>query len=124
MKKITCIQYIIHKFGTKVTIKEVTKQMHYPSNCKEIIDNAFSKKCRSVNLIFNLVETHNIIQVAKAVRKARVNVYHIIENFAHEQRRDLLKFGQCQYIGEVFAFYVHMRVLNATTTTQLKIKVS
>ena len=87
--------------------------MHYPST--EIIDYAFSKKYCSVNYIHNLIETHNTIQVAKAVQKARANVYHTIANFAHEELRDLLMSGQCHYTGQVFAYFDHMRDLKATT---------
>jgi len=119
-----CIRYIIHKFMTKVTIKEATKRMHYPGICKEIANYAFSKKCCSVNCIYNRVETHNIIQVAKAIQKARANGYHTNANFAHEELRYLLKTDRCRYTREIFAYFDHMRVLKATTKTPLKIKVS
>jgi len=70
--------------------------MHYPSIYKEITDYAFSNKCCSVNCIYNLVETHSIIQVAKAMQLARANVYHTNANFAHEELRDLLKYSPCR----------------------------
>ena len=98
--------------------------MHYQSICKKIADYAFSKRCCNVNCIYNLVETHIIIQVAKAMPLARANVYHINVNFSHEELRDLLKSGQCRDTGDVFAYFDHMRVLKATKENPLKIKVS
>jgi len=98
--------------------------MHYPSIGKEIANYAFSKKFCSVNCIYNLVETHNIIQVTTAVQKARTNVYHTNANFAHEELRDLLKSGQCYDTRDVLTYFDHMSVLKATAETPLKIKVS
>jgi hypothetical protein len=102
--------------------------MHFLSICKQITDYTFSKKCCSViNCIYNLVETHSIIQVAKAVHLARANVYHANANCAHEKLRYLLKSGQCRDTGEAIAYFDHMRVLKlltATEKTPLKIKVS
>ena len=89
--------------------------MHYPCICKEITEDAFSKKCCSVNCIYNLVETHNIIQVEKEVKLARVNVYHTNASFAHDELGDLLKSGQWRDIGEISAHFDHMRFLTATT---------
>jgi hypothetical protein len=110
--------------GQRVASAKQQKRFHFPSICKEITDYAVSKKCCSINCIYNLVETHNILQVANAVQSARKNVYHTNANCAHEELRDLLKSGQCRDTGEVIAYFDHMKVLTASTKTPLKIKVS
>jgi hypothetical protein len=108
----------------RVASAKQQKRFHFQSICKEITDYAVSKKCCSINCIYNLVETHNILQVANAVQSARKNVYHTNANCAHEELRVLLKSGQCRDTGEVIAYFDHMKVLTATTGTPLKIKVS
>ena len=124
MKKKRAYRTSFISFEHRLPSKKQQKRMHHPSICKKIIDYAFSKKCCSVSCICNIVETHNIIQFAMAVQKARANVYHTNTHFAHEELRDLLKSGQCHDTGEVFAYFDHVRVLKATTETPLKIKVS
>ena len=110
--------------GQRVASAKQQKRFHFPSICKDITEYAVSKKCCSINCIYNLVETHNILQVANAVQSARKNVYHTNANCAHQELRDLLKSGQCRDTGEVIAYFDHMKVLTATTGTPLKIKVS
>ena len=55
----------------RVASTKQQKRLHFPSMCKEITDYAVSKKCCSINCIYNLVETQNILQVANAVQSAR-----------------------------------------------------
>jgi hypothetical protein len=110
--------------GQRVASAKQQKRFHFESICKEITDYAVSKKCCSINCIYNLVKTHNILQVANAVQLARKNVYHTNANCAHVELRDLLKSGQCQDTGEVIAYFNHMKVLTASTETPIKIKVS
>ncbi len=87
--------------------------MHFPSIYKEITYYAFVKKCCSVNYIYNLVETNNLIQVAMTVQLARASVYHTNANIAHEELRDMS--STCHDTGEVIAYFDHSRVLKATT---------
>jgi hypothetical protein len=110
--------------GQRVASSKQQKRFHFQSICKEITDYAVKKKCCSINCIYNLVEKHNILQIANAVLSARKNVYHTNANCAHEELRDLLKSGQCRDTGEVNAYFDHMKVLTASTETPLKIKVS
>ena len=79
--------------GQRVASAKQQKRFHFPSICKDITEYAVSKKCCSINCIYNLVETHNILQVANAVQSARKNVYHTNANCAHQELRDLLKSG-------------------------------
>ncbi len=45
------------------------------------------------------------------MQSTRANVYHTNSNIAHEELRDLIKPSQCRDIGEVVAYFDHMRVL-------------
>jgi hypothetical protein len=110
--------------GQRVASSKQQKRFHFPSICNDITKYAVSKKCWSINCIYHLVETHNILQVANAVQSARKNVYHTNANCAHQELRDLLKSGQCRDIGEVIAYFDHMKVLTDPTRSPLKIKVS
>ena len=124
MKKKRAYNISFISLEQRLPSKKQQNRMHYPNICKEITDYAFSKKWCSVSCINNLVETHNIIQVAKAVQKARENVYHTNANFEHDELRDLLKSSQCHNTRDVLTFFDHMSVLKWTTKTPLKIKVS
>jgi hypothetical protein len=92
-------------------------------HAKRLTDNQILTASGAREVEF-LVETHNILQVANAVKSARKHVYHTNGNCAHEELRDLLKSGQCRDTGEVIAYFYHIKFLTASTETPLKINVS
>ena len=67
-------------------------------------------KCCSGNCILKLVEKFNINKVASAIHLARLDVYHTNANHAHEEIRELLKFGRCQGTAEVVTYFDHKNV--------------
>ena len=68
-------------------------------------------RCCSGNCILKLVEKFNINKVASAVHLARSDVCHTNANHAHEELRELLKFGRCRDTAEVVTYFDHKNVL-------------
>ena len=97
--------------------------MNFQTISTEIVECAFKQKRCSVNCIYKLVETHDMIQIAKALDSTRANVYHTNAHLAHAELRNLLKFGQCVDTREVIAHFNYMGVLSPTRNTPSKIKV-
>jgi hypothetical protein len=79
------------------------------------------KKCCSGNYILKLVEKLNINKLASAVHLARSDVYHTTANHAHEEPREILKFGIYLDTAEVVTYFDHKNVF---TSKPARIKVS
>ena len=98
-------------------------RMHIPAIAVNLAKWAYleEKRCCSENCILKLVEKFTLNKVASAVHLARTDVYHTNANHAHEELRELLKFGRCPDTGDVNAFFDHKKVFESEPT---RIKVS
>ena len=98
-------------------------RLHIPSIAISIAKWAYlkEKRCCSGNCIFTLVEKYTLDKVAFAVHLARSDTYHTNANRAHEELRELLKFGRCPDTGDVVTYFDHKNVF---TSEPAKIKVS
>ena len=97
--------------------------MDIPAIAINIAKWAYSeeKRCCSGKCIFKLVENFTLDKVVSAVHLARSDVYHTNANHAHEELRELLKFGRCPETAEVVTYFDHK---NQFTSEPARIKVS
>ena len=107
----------------QTSIRTSKNRLHIPSIAISIAKWAYlkEKRCCSGNCIFTLVEKYTLDKVALAVHLARSDTYHTNANRAHEELRELLKFGRCPDTGEVVTYFDHKNVF---TSEPAKIKVS
>ena len=98
-------------------------RLYIPTIAQSITKWAYvdEKKCCSGNCILNLIRKYSFDKVIRAIHLARSDVYHTNANRAHEELRELLKFGRCAENGDVMTFFDHKNVFESETQ---RIKVS
>jgi hypothetical protein len=97
--------------------------MHKPTIALSITKWAYveEKKCCSGNCILKLIQKFTFDKVVCAIHLARSDVYHTNANHAHEELRELLKFGRCAENEGVMAYFDHKNVFESDAS---RIKVS